>query len=298
MVFNVSEISKGAYGFSVVGVSYAGKPKDSTAMYITKKVERLLENLRGKKQCLVFTENTIAVPDELKADNCFVLTSTPQKDYAEFVNAWAEEIEKANAKRKYSISPEGAYIGENVVIGKNSVLEPGCYIGHDVVIGDNARIRAGAVIKNSIIGDGFIAGENCTVGTTGFTMADDENGNKMRIPTLGDVVIGNNVEVGALTNVSRGSAGSTSLDDCVKLDSLVHIGHDVHLHKNVEIPAGAIIGGFADIGESAYVGINAVVRNRITIGERAFIGMGAVVTKSVEPDTTVVGNPAKKLERK
>lgn len=296
--FRVDEISNGKYHFSISGVSYIGNPLSNTAMYISKKVERLLENLKNVRECLIFAEDTIEVPAELSVENCFVLCRSPQKEYAQFVTNWAAEMDSENRKRKYTLAPGGYYVGDNVTIGRDAYIEPGCVISHDVTIGDRAVIKMGARIENCTVGDDFIACENCTVGTTGFTMADDDDGNKMRIPTLGRVIIGNHVEIGALTNVSRGSAGNTEIHDCVKLDSLVHIGHDVVLHRNVEIPAGAIIGGFDELMEGAYVGINAVLRNRIKVGEHAFIGMGAVVTKSVEANTTVVGNPAKPFERK
>lgn len=282
----------------IEGVSYAGKPISHTAMYITKKVEYLLKNLEQVEGCLAFLEDTIEVPASLAARHSFIMTKTPQRDYAVFVNEFAEKKQKANAARKYRLTEGGYFLGENVTIGENALIEPGAFIGHDVVIGANAVIKAGARIKDTVAGDNFTAGENCTIGTTGFTMADDDEGNKMRIPTLGKVVIGDNVEIGALTNVSCGSAGNTVFADNVKLDSLVYIGHDVSLGKNVEIPAGAIIGGFCELEEGAYVGVNATLRNRIRIGRNAFIGMGAVVTKSVEGGVTVVGNPAKPFIRK
>ena len=117
----------------------------------------------------------------------------------------------------------------------------------------------------------------------------------MRIPSLGGVIIGNDVEVGAHNNVSRGSGGDTVLEENVKLDAFVHIGHDAHLMKNVEITAGVIVGGYDIVGENAFLGLNATLRNRIEIGDGSFLGMGAVVTKSVARDTVVVGNPAKTL---
>ena len=281
----------------VAGVSYAGKPLDNTAMYISKKVEYLVENLRSVKGCRVFVEEGVIVPNEIAQVNEFIYTKSPQKDYAVFVEALSKEIENANRKRNY-VNCNGYIVGENVVIGENAYIEPGAFIDHDVVIGDNAFIKAGAVLRNLEAGNNFIACENCTVGTTGFTMADDDDGNKMRIPTLGKVVVGNNVEIGALTNISRGSAGNTILEDNVKLDSLVHVGHDVYIERNVEIPAGVIVGGFARIGESTFVGINSSIRNRKTVGKNVFVGMGAVITKNIEDGITVVGNPAKPLERK
>lgn len=283
---------------NVKSVSYAGRPLDNTAMYITKKVERLVNNLSDVSGCKVFVESNVIVPDDIASRNEFVYTDTPQKDYALFVDRLAKEREEYNKTRKYTLTDEGYYIGENVQIGVNATIEPGAFIDHDVVIGDNAVIKSGAKIRNLVAGDNFVACENCTVGTNGFTMADDDDGNKMRIPTLGKVQVGNNVEINSLANVSCGSAGNTVFADNVKIDSLVHIGHDVHLGKNVEIPAGAIVGGFCEVMEGAFIGINATLRNRIVIGEKAFVGMGSVVTKSIPEGITVVGNPARPLVKK
>lgn len=288
-------ILKEERGMEISSASYIGSPNNSTVMFITKKVEHLLCNLQYTEGCLIFTESTIDVPDNLRKKNLFIFTDAPQKEYAQFVEEIAIQREKRNSNRKYTLAKEGYYIGESVSIGEGSLIEPLCFIGHDVVIGKNARIKSGARIKNAVIGDDFIAGENCIIGTDGFTMTDDEDKNKIRIPTLGKVIIGNHVEIGGLTNVSSGSGENTVIEDHVKIDALVHIGHDVHLSKNVEIPAGAIIGGFVNMEEGAYVGINAVLRNRITLGRNSFVGMGAVVTKNVPEDTMVVGNPAKPL---
>lgn len=296
--YNVSEISNGKYQFCIRGVSYIGKPSSNTAMYISKKVERLLVNLEDKKHCLIFTEDNIDIPEKLSKNNFFIKTVTPQKDYAQFVQILDNEVKKENEHRRMVLTESGYYIGENVEIGEGACIEPGVVIGHDVVIGDHALIKAGAVIKNCEIGDNFIAGENSTIGTYGFTMAEDDDGNKMRIPTLGRVIIGNHVEIGALANISRGSAGDTVIEDYVKVDSFVHIGHDAYLHKNVELPAGVIVGGFVEMMEGSYAGVNSSLRNRIVIGEKALIGMGAVVTKSIVSQVTVVGNPAKPLVKK
>ncbi len=282
----------------IESVSYAGKPISYTAMYITKKVEHLLCNLETAEGCLVFTEDTIEVPEGLASKHEFVMTKSPQRDYAIFVNDLAEQKKSINKSRKYVLTDGGYFLGENVSIGENAIIEAGAFIGHDTVIGNNAVIKTGARIRDAVIGDNFIACENSCVGSTGFTMADDEEGNKIRIPTLGKVIIGNNVEIGALSNVSCGSAGNTVLENNVKLDSLVHIGHDAYLGNNVELPAGVIISGFCILEENAYVGVNATLRNRIRIGKNAFVGMGAVVTKSVDDGITVVGNPAKPFERK
>lgn len=297
MEYSVNTIDAN-YDFTVDGVSYIGSPKPHTAMYVAKKVERLIQNLEGLQNCLVFAEEGIEVPETLHVGNCFVFCKSPQLSYAEFVNHFAEEKNNAEAKRSYRLTAEGYYLGENVQIGSGAYIEPGCLIGHDVVIGRNARILAGSVIKNAVIGDDFFCNERAVIGSTSFTMYVDEEGNKQRIATLGKVIIGNHVEVGSCNNVAAGGCGDTILEDYVKLDGLIHIGHEAHLHKNAELTAGITVAGFVDIGERAYVGVNATLRNRVSIGADSFIGMGAVVTKNVEPGVTVVGNPARKFEPK
>lgn len=292
MVYFVNKLNAD-YNFTVDGVSYIGNPKMNTAMYVSKKVAHLVKNLEGFRNCLVFAEEGIEVTDKLKQQNCFVFSENPQLSYARFVSELAREKYNIDCKRKYKLTDSGYYLGENVHIGCNSYIEPGCLIGHDVVIGSNATILAGSTIKNAVIGDEFFCNENAVIGSTSFTMYEDENGNKCRIATLGKVIIGNYVEIGACNNVAAGGCGDTIIEDYVKLDGLIHIGHEAHLHKNAELTAGIIVAGFADIGESAYIGINSSIRNRISVGSHSIIGMGSNVTRSVEAKKTVVGNPAR-----
>ncbi len=297
MEYNVHEINEN-YDFKIQGVSYIGSPMPNTAMYVTKKVAYLLENIRGLCGCLVFAEEGIEADPGLWKENCIVFSENPQLAYVRFAGSLAKKREAAERNRKYTYTEGGYFLGENVKIGENAYIEPTALIGHDVVIGNNACIGAGAVIKNAVIGNDFVCNAHAVIGSPGFTMCEDEKGNKLRIPSFGRVVIGNFVEVGAGDNISVGSCGDTVIDDYVKLDVLIHVGHDAHIQKNAELTAGAIVGGFDQIGERAYCGLNAAIRNRVSVGADSLIGMGAVVTKSVEPGITVVGNPARKFEGK
>ena len=283
--------------FDIIGLSYIGSPKPNTAMFITKKVENLLGALEHVNECLIFAETGINISAELNDKHAFVFTNKPNLSYAKFAKMFEEKRFKEEVSQKVILTEGGWYKNETASIGENAYIEPGCFIGPDVQIGNNARLLAGTIIRHASIGDNFLSNECSVIGANGFTMAEDEDGNKFRIPTLGRVIIGNNVEIGAHDNISCGSGGDTIIEDNVKIDALVHIGHDVHLHQNVEITAGGIIGGFDDLGDHAYVGINAVTRNRISIGDRAVIGMGSTVTKSVDTETTVVGNPARLLKK-
>lgn len=292
MEYSVNKLDSN-YNFTVSGVSYIGNPQNNTVMYVSKKIGRLVQNLEEIENCLVFAEEGIEVVDRLKKQNCFVFCQNPQMHYARFVNKFAEEKRNMDRKRKYKLTKEGYYLGENVQTGYNFYIEPGCLIGHDVVIGSNATILSGSIIKNALIGDDFFCNENAVIGSKGFTMYEDENGNKCRIATLGKIIIGNHVEIGAGDNIAAGGCGNTVIEDYVKLDALIYIGHEVCLHRNAELLAGTIVGGFADIGENAYMGINSSIRNRISVGCNSVIGMGSNVTRSVRQEETVIGNPAK-----
>ena len=295
--FNVSRIVEGK-SFDIVGMSYIGVPRSNTAMFISKKVEHLLLELETVDKCLIFAEHGIEIPGFLAEKHAFHFSENPQLAYARFATQFAEERFAEEKTLKYRLTAGGYYVSEDVNIPDDAYIEPGCVIGPDVQIGENAKILAGTIVRHSTIGNNFLANENAVIGANGFTMAEDEAGNKLRIPTLGRVIIGNNVEVGTHDNISCGSGGDTVIEDYVKIDSLVHLGHDVFLQKNVEITAGGIIGGFDSLGEHSYVGINAVLRNRINVGEKAIIGMGSTVTKSVDAGIIVAGNPAKVFEKK
>lgn len=294
MGINVSTLDS-RYDFEIDSASYIGRPADNTVMYVTAKVGSLIENLRSRKNCLIFAEQGIDVPIELQERNCFVLVENPQLAYLGFVRRLADIRDRRDRERKYTLTEGGYYIGENVKLGANACIEPNCLIGHDVVIGDNCRILAGAVIKNAVIGDNFIAYENSVVGNYTFTFAVDENGNKQRIPSMGKAIIGNNVELGCHSTISAGSTGNTVVEDYVKTAACVHIAHDCHVKKNAELISGTVLGGFSVIGEGAVLGLNATVKNRVSLGDRVIVGMGSAVLREVPEDVTVVGSPARIL---
>lgn len=283
---------------AVTGVSYIGRPQPNTAMYVTAKVGHLCENLRGVTGCLVFAEEGTEVPVDVLEKNDFRFSDNPLLAYVEFTRGLEATRDVQEHAIPYHQTESGALISETATIGEGAYLEPGVVVGPGVTIGRDATILAGAVIRHSTIGDRVVINEHAVVGAQGFTMARDASGDLVRIPTLGGVVIGDDVEIGAHDNVSCGSGGDTVICNHAKIDALVHIGHDAYIGRNVEIPAGVVVGGFCEIGNDAFVGVGAVLRNRIVIGDGATIGMGAVVTKSVDAGVTVVGNPARPFERR
>lgn len=124
------ENSQAENNVTIKGASYIGEPKSYTVMYISKKVEHLLKNLEGIEGSLIFVEEGIDVPDAYAEKNRFVYTENPQREYAEYMQIYADRKWNADKGRHYTLTNEGYYLGENAKIGDNACIEPGCLIGH------------------------------------------------------------------------------------------------------------------------------------------------------------------------
>lgn len=184
------------------------------------------------------------------------------------------------------------------------IIHPTAQIGRNVVLGRGVRIGANTVIyHNSVIGDEVIIGERCVIkscaviGEEGFGFERDPFGKAVRLPHLGTVVIGDEVEIGSLTTVCRGTLGNTTLRNGCKIDDHVHIAHNIDVGEDTFIIACAEVSGGVKIGPRAWIAPNASILNQLIIGSDAVIGLGAVVVKSVPEGTVVAGNPAKPLSR-
>ena len=293
MRFNVSELDS-RYHFEVTGTSYIGDPQDGTVLFATGKVSGYLNNLQGHTGCLLFLEAGQNVPDGWTQDNCVVCSDEPVAAYGRFMQCIENREQALQEKRVRTLTPEGYWIGENVRIGENAVIEPGCLIDHDVVIGRDAKIGFGTVIRCAEIGDGFHCGAHARIGEDAFFPAEDAGG-VFKIPSFGIVKIGNDVDLGSHVVIERGFNSRTILHDMVMADADVCIGHDDQIGEKVRIACGVKLAGMITIGTEAYLGVNASVKQRLTIGDKAVVGMGSVVISHVPADTTVFGNPARKM---
>lgn len=284
------------YDFFVNGVSYIGNPRNNTVMYVSKKVENLIVCLHNVKECLVFVEDDIYIPEDLYKENCFIHSSNPQKDYAKFVNQFGELKREKNRKRRYNYNREkGIWIGENVTIGDNAYIEPMVFIDHDVVIGDNAVVSTGSIIRNAVIGNNFRCYEKALIGIDSFNLAKDDEGNTFRIPSLGTIRIGDNVDVGANCIIALAATSVTEINDFSKIDANVVIGHDCKIGKNVEIATNANLGGYVKVDDDTFIAMNVTVKNRVSIGKNCFVGIGSVVLRDILNEESVFGVPARKI---
>lgn len=179
-------------------------------------------------------------------------------------------------------------------IGKNCQISSLAAVAEkNVIIGDNVVIEDFAVVhENTIIGNDSIIHSHAVAGGKAFVFARLEDGSSIQVVDAGITAIGERVEVCSLTHIARGvlAIESTVLENDVKVDALVHIGHGAYIGKGSYIIAGSQIGGCTSIGDMAWLGINSTVSNRIDVGSHAKVSLGSVVTKDVKEHQTVTGN--------
>jgi len=187
-----------------------------------------------------------------------------------------------------------AYIGDKVTIGNDVKIYPGTYIGDEVRIGDHTVIHAGAKVYSGCrIGSGCVIHAGAVIGGDGFGFAPLPDGSYKKIPQLGIVEIGNNVEIGANTVIDRATLGATVIKDGVKLDNLIHIAHNVEIGQNTVMAAQTGISGSTRIGQGVMIGGQVGIVGHIKIADGVKINAQSGVSKSIEQKGKgVTGSPA------
>jgi UDP-3-O-[3-hydroxymyristoyl] glucosamine N-acyltransferase len=167
------------------------------------------------------------------------------------------------------------FVGDNVTISDNTVLHPGVKIYHNCQLGKNVTIHAGSII-----------------GADGFGFAPQADGSFKKVPQIGNVVVEDNVEIGANTTIDRGTIGSTLIKAGAKIDNLVQVAHNVEVGSNTVIAAQAGISGSTKLGKNVMIGGQAGIVGHINIGDGARINAQSGVSKSMEAGKAVTGSPA------
>ncbi len=185
-----------------------------------------------------------------------------------------------------------AYIGENVKLGQHVQIYPQAYIGDNVSIGDHTIIYPGVTIyADCVVGKNCIIHSGAVIGADGFGFATEGEVYK-KIPQLGNVIIEDNVEIGANTTVDRAVMGSTIIHSGVKLDNLIQIAHNVEVGENTAMAAQVGISGSTKIGRNNMLGGQAGLAGHIKTGNNVKIGAQAGVLSDIEADRSIIGSPA------
>lgn len=184
-----------------------------------------------------------------------------------------------------------AYIGKDVKIGKNVCIYPQSYIGDNVSIGDNCIVYPGVKIyHNCVIGNNCILHAGVVIGGDGFGFA-PENGEYMKIAQIGNVVVCDDVEIGANTTIDRATMGSTVIHKGVKLDNLIQIAHNVEIGEHTVMAAQVGVAGSAKIGSHNMVGGQVGFAGHIKVGNNNKFGAQSGVPNSIGDNNSVLGSP-------
>lgn len=186
-----------------------------------------------------------------------------------------------------------SYLGENVKIGKNAKIYPNVYIGDNVTMGDNVVVFAGAKIySESIIGDSCVIHSGAIVGADGFGFTPNEKGEYSKVPQTGNVIIEDNVDVGAGTTIDRATLGSTIIRRGVKLDNQIQIAHNVEIGEHTAIAAQTGIAGSTKIGKYCLIGGQVGIAGHLTIGNKVRIQAQSGIGRNVKDGEAIQGSPA------
>ncbi|HET8734964.1 MAG TPA: UDP-3-O-(3-hydroxymyristoyl)glucosamine N-acyltransferase [Pricia sp.] len=186
-----------------------------------------------------------------------------------------------------------SYLGNNVKIGNNVKVYPNVYIGDNASIGDNVIIFAGAKIySETVIGNNCIIHSGVIIGADGFGFSPNKEGEFQKVPQTGNVVLEDNVDVGAGTTIDRATLGSTILRKGVKLDNQIQIAHNVEIGEHTVIAAQTGIAGSAKIGRRCMIGGQVGIVGHITIGDNVKIQAQSGIGRNVKSNEVLQGSPA------
>ncbi|MBO9700972.1 MAG: UDP-3-O-(3-hydroxymyristoyl)glucosamine N-acyltransferase [Sporocytophaga sp.] len=233
-------------------------------------------------------------------DDPYTSFTTLLEEYHKFISFMKTGVENPSFIGQNSNTGENiyrgafSYIGNNCQIGKNVKIYPQAYIGDNVTIGDNTIIFSGVKIySDSKIGSYCTFHSGAVIGSDGFGFAPQPDGTYKTIPQVGNVIIGNHVDIGANTVIDCATMGSTVIHDGVKLDNLIQIAHNVEIGKNTVIAAQSGISGSTKIGENCVIAGQVGIVGHITLANKTSIGAQSGVGKSVVTEGTAIhGSPA------
>ena len=274
----------------VTGVSSLENASQNDLVYI--KDRKHEKYTRTTKAGAILTRN---LPETNEVQN-FIIVENPQLAFVKIAEKFDHTSSQKSATSNTSSISESAVIGERVFIGdfvsigENARIGSDVYIGNGSCIGNNCTIGAGTVIfQNVVVGFKTQIGQRCRIhpgvvfGADGFGLV-KEGPAWRRIPQLGNVRIGNDVDIGANTTIDRGTLDDTVILDGVKLDNLIQVGHNVVIGENTVIAAHTAVAGSSTIGMNCEIGGCVGIMDHSTIGDNIKIGGGSVISgKLLQP---------------
>lgn len=285
-VFKLSKIEEGTEG----SLTFLANPKYINYIYSTQATVTIVNNTFEPEQEI--TTTLIKVEDAYKSFSKLL-------EYYNQVKLMKSGIEQP------SVISEGVtygsdlylgsfcYIGKNVTIGNNVKIYPNSFIGDNVTIGDDCVFFAGVrIYSETVIGNRCTIHSGTIIGSDGFGFAPQEDGTYAKVPQIGNVIIEDDVEIGACTTVDRATLGSTIIRKGVKLDNHIQVAHNVEIGENTVIAAQTGIAGTTKIGKNCLIGGQVGFAGHLVIGDGVKIQAQSGIGKNLEAGEVVQGSPA------
>ncbi|HYC41218.1 MAG TPA: UDP-3-O-(3-hydroxymyristoyl)glucosamine N-acyltransferase [Chitinophagaceae bacterium] len=272
-------------------LAFLGNPKYEQHLYTTGASVIIVNESQSLKQPVEAT--LIRVPD------AYAAFAQLLSHYEQFISSEISGIQQpsyiAGSARLGENVFVGAftYIGEEAQVGNGSKIFPNSFLGDRVRVGKNTVIHAGvAIYPDCVIGDNVTIHAGVVIGSDGFGFLPQPDGSLKKVPQLGNVVIEDNVEIGANTTIDRATMGSTRIRSGTKIDNLVQVAHNVDIGNFTVIAAQAGISGSVKLGRGVLIGGQAGIAGHIEIGDGAKINAQSGVGKSLQKGKAVTGSPA------
>lgn len=286
-VRTIARIEEGFEG----ALSFLANPKYEQYIYTTRSSVVLVN--RDFIPSAPVPATLVRVEDSYRAFASLLAMYEQSKPVKKGIHPTAVIEESAKVGRDVYLGPY-VYVGENVAIGDGCRIYAHTSIGDNTKIGSGCRIFAGVKIYHEcIIGNGCTIHAGSVIGADGFGFAPQSESEFMKIPQIGNVVLEDNVEIGANVCIDRATIGSTIIRKGVKLDNLIQIGHNVEVGENTVMAGQTGIAGSTKIGRNCMFAGQVGVMGHITVADGTKIGAQSGIAGAVKkPDSVLIGSPA------
>lgn len=270
----------------------------------------LLHDAKNVEAIAAHPASVIVTHENFKTGKTLILVKDTRKAFITLLDLFypAPEVTRAiaeSARIRASVTlgknvsiGEGAVIAENATIGDNAIIGANATIGEGVVIGRDTRVYENvSVYYNVVIGERCIIHSGAVIGADGFGYTELPDGSRIKIPQRGNVVIGNDVEIGANTTIDRATMGSTRVGNGVKIDNLVQIAHNCVIGDHSVIVSQVGIAGSSKIGAHVVIAGQAGIADHVTIGDGSLIlaQAGIMSGETHEANSKLWGSPAQNM---
>ncbi|MBV6405983.1 MAG: UDP-3-O-(3-hydroxymyristoyl)glucosamine N-acyltransferase [Flavobacteriales bacterium] len=288
LVNDISKIEEGRPGT----LSFLANPKYTEHVYVTAASVVLVDRAFRPAKAIPKHVTLIRVTD-------------PRACFARLLQMHdAHRYEKKGYEQPSYISPKATlgrdvyigtftHIGDGTVIGDGVKVLPNCTIGDNVTIGDGTRIHANvSIYAGSVIGRGCIIHSGTVIGSDGFGFTVNGAGAHEKVPQIGNVVIEDDVEIGANCTIDRATLGSTVIRRGAKLDNLIQVGHNAEIGPHTVVVSQTGIAGSSRVGAHAMIGGQVGIAGHLTVGDRVKVAAQSGIGENIPDDATVQGSPA------